>query len=382
MKTSMLTISGALLAMMIGGVYNAESATRLPDWAIGSFERYEGNPVLSPQGSTTPVPGGFESGNVFNPGVIVRKDPNNHQKNTFEMLYRAQDCQAAGACGAGGTSVIAYATSTDGHSFTRYADNPVISVSAVPNAGCGIEDPRLYELNGVYYTFFTAVHAPCGNGFDINEAYSTDLIHWTQVGAVELGTKDALVVADPTGTPVRIQGQYVLYYGQDNPGTNIAYSSDMIHWHHASDLTPQTGDPIDMRFPAGYSPWEMAYAVTDYPSMNGGKINHDILIFVAGNLMAHGRWFYAVGEVLFSRTNLTQELDQLRDVVLNPIASYERDSPASKNAVWLNSLFFYQDQWWIFYGAGDHVIALANASLREYSGPPPAGARRFTHFHN
>ncbi len=42
------------------------------------------------------------------------------------------------------------------------------------NEGCGVEDPRLYELNGTYYSFFTGVHGPCGNGFDINEATSTD----------------------------------------------------------------------------------------------------------------------------------------------------------------------------------------------------------------
>jgi len=356
------------------------TATNLPDWAIGPFNRYAGNPILSPRGQSTPIPGGFESGNVFNPGVIVRTDPNTHAANTFEMLYRAQNCQSTDGCGAGGNSAIGYATSTDGYTFTRYRENPVISTSSVANAGCGVEDPRLYEWNGTFYAFFTAVHAPCGNGFDLNEAYSSDLIHWTQVGAVELGTKDALVVANPSGTPVQINGQFVMYYGQDNPGPHVAYSTDMIHWHHAADSTPQTGDAIDLHFPARYSPWEMAYAVTDYRATNGGPINHNILMFVAGNLMANGRWFYAISEVLFSRSNLTQQLYQLTDPVLSPTAAYEQTSPASSNAVWLNSIFFYQGQWWTYYGAGDHVVALANAPLRQHASRPPSGTAFTTSF--
>ena len=398
-----MVVVGAAVALSSPGLGLGQAkadytGTNTPDWAIGPFTRDPGNPILSPQGS------GFESANTFNPGVIVRTDPTTHTPNTFEMLYRAQD-----GSGAGGVSRIGYATSTDGHTWTRYANNPVISpaTDTLSSDSCGVEDPRLYEMKGnpstgvpdansttsIFYTFYTAVHGNptypnCGNGFDLSEAWSTNLTTWHYIGAVQTNTKDALVVADPNGTPVKITVNgtptYVMYYGQDSPGTNIAYSLDMLHWHNVANIlnvgASQSGDPVSMHFPAGYSSWEIAYAVTDYQSVDGGPINHNILLFVAGNLMSNGRWFYAASEVLFDRNNLTTQLDQLSDPILSPDASYERISPASPNAIWMNSIFFYQGQWWMYYGAGDHVVALATAPLHEHEASPPAGTEFTTSF--
>ena len=255
--------------------------SNLPDWAIGPFTRYPSNPILTPQGS------GFESADVFNPGVLERN-------GQYQMLYRAQNAQ--------GISTAGYATSTDGYHFTRYSGNPVIS-NSYSNEGCGVEDPRLYELNGTYYSFFTGVHGPCGNGFDINEATSTDGIHWNQLGPVETNNKDAAVITDGSDQPVMIDGHFVMYYGQNGNGTFIAYSTDMIHW--------TAGQSIDLHLPSSWSPYEVCVAVTNYQSVSGGPVNHNIVLFVAGTLMANSRWFYAISEEEFSGADPTQELSQL-----------------------------------------------------------------------
>jgi len=70
-------------------------------------------------------PGGnaFESVGVFNPGVVKKG-------NEFVMLYRAQDRK--------GTSLLGYATSSDGVSFVRRA-KPVL------------EPATEYERDGVVY---------------------------------------------------------------------------------------------------------------------------------------------------------------------------------------------------------------------------------------
>ena len=68
-----------------------------PAWAIGPFERYGKNPILSPQGK------GWESVNTFNPGVIF-------DQGKFRMLYRAQ--------GRAWPSKEGYAESPDGVTFT------------------------------------------------------------------------------------------------------------------------------------------------------------------------------------------------------------------------------------------------------------------------
>lgn len=314
----------------------------LPPWAIGPFTRYgnsqsvpyQGNPLITPQGD------GWEAAATYNPGVV-------YHNGAYQMLYRGQGSD-------GGPSQIGYATSTDGVHFSEYSGNPVMTNSSVPHGSSGVEDPRLYQLNGTYYSFFTGY----SGSIDIDEAYSTDMIHWTQLGPVEQNNKDAGVVTNPEGTPVKIDGHYVMYYGQSGNGTYIAYSTDMVHW--------TTGTPVNLDLPSGYSPYEICVAVTDYPTVAGSSLNQDIDMFVAGTLMANGRWYYAISELEFSRSNLADELDQLTFPVLQPQTSYEVLGQTQR-AVFMDTIIFRSGQWLMYYGAGDTDVALATAPLRSES---------------
>ncbi len=342
---AVVLLAGTAVLAVLGGATPAAAdytGSNLPDWAIGPFTRYSGNPVLTAQGS------GFEANETYNPGVIERN-------GAYDMLYRGQN---------GGRSQVGLATSTDGHTFTRYSGNPVIT-NSLPNESTAIEDPRLYELNGTYYTFFTGVHS---GGFDLNEATSTDLIHWTQLGAIVTNNKNGAVVTDPSDHPVLINGKYVLYYGGRAPsgcagagcGTGVAYSTDMIHW---------TGfTPIDVHLPGDYAPIELCVAVTNYQSVAGAPVNHNIVLFDAGTLMAHGRWYYAVSELAFSGTDVTQETGQLTDTILSPSAPYELNG-LTKNTIFMNTISFYNGQWLMYYGGADTVVGLATAPLRPSAAP-------------
>jgi predicted GH43/DUF377 family glycosyl hydrolase len=314
----------------------------LPSWAIGPFTRYadpgsrpyQGNPVMMPGGSS------WESSYVFNPGVVYRN-------GKFDMLYRGQS--------SGGESQIGLATSTDGHHFTQYSGNPVITGDDATGSEPGAEDPRLYELNGVYYTFFTGFSDTSGYNDNIAEAYSTDLIHWTQVGVVEPQDQDAAVVTNPDDQPVKIDGRYVMYYGRNGRTTGVAYSTNMTTW---TDSTA-----VNLNLPAGYAPDEMCVAVTDYSTVAGGAPNQDILMFVAGNLMSQGRWYYALSEEEFSRSDMSNAADQLTIPIMQPTAPYETIGQTHPT-IFMNTIMFHDGQWWMYYGAGDNVIALANAPLR------------------
>lgn len=311
----------------------------LPEWAIGPFIRYanprtvpyQGNPLCRPQE-------GWEDKAVYNPGVVYRN-------GKFHMLFRGQTCAP------GNISQIGYAYSVDGYNFTKYAGNPVITTS-VPNGTDGAEDPRLYELEGKYYAFFTGYS---GTSIDIDEAVSTDLVHWEYIRSVIKNNKNAAVVTDPSGRPVKVGGRYVMYYGQNGNGTYIAFSEDMIHWTDSA--------PIDLHFPDSYTPYEICVAVTDYPSIQGAPRRQDIVIFVAGTLMSDGRWYYAISEVLFSGKDLTRQLGQLTVPILQPRAAYEMLGQ-TKATVFMNTILFHEGEWWMYYGGGDTVIALAKAPLR------------------
>jgi predicted GH43/DUF377 family glycosyl hydrolase len=306
----------------------------LPAWAIGPFTRYSGNPILTapivPDSSTS-----WEWPRTFNPGVVERG-------GVFHMLYRGatQD----------NYSQIGGASSTDGLHFTQVAPGPVIT-NSLPNEAHGAEDPRLYYLNGQYYTFLTGYS---GTSVDINEAVSADAVHWQQLGPVITGTKNAAVIASPDSTPVKIAGHYLMYYGETG-NVHLAESSDMVHW--------STVGPVDLHFPPSYNPYEVCVAVTDYKTTAGGPVQHNIDLFVAGQLMGQGRWFYAISEVEMSGTHPSQKLAQLSDAVLAPQAPYDIYG-YTPHTVFMNTILFYANQWRMYYGAGDSVVALANAPLR------------------
>jgi predicted GH43/DUF377 family glycosyl hydrolase len=339
------------------------TAANLPDWAIGPFTRSAGNPLLRPSGS------GYEAAALYNPGVLYRG-------GQYRMLYRAQGSY-------GGPSQIGYASGTDGVHFAEdTADNPVIGFGlAGQQDRCGLEDPRLFELHGTYYSFFTSVHpkadGTCLGSYDISESTSADGVHWSAPWLVEPNAgnnKDAAVVTDANGTPRKVDGEYVMYFGQGDTGTDIAYSSDMRTWHAKGSATPRTADPLDVHYPKGWQPYEVAVAVTDYRTVVGRPANQDIVVFTAGTLMAGGRWFYAISEEEFSGQDPTTMLHQLSDAVLTPTPDvpYEWNGQTPKTA-WMNSIFFHNGRWMMYYGGGDTVTGLATAGLRR---PRPAPSAR------
>jgi predicted GH43/DUF377 family glycosyl hydrolase len=312
----------------------AATASALPSWAIGPFSRYPGNPILTPPVVPTSSTQ-WEWPETLNPGVVV-------VDGVFHMLYRG--------AASGNYSSIGAATSTGGHHFTQAPSNPVIGMT-LPSETHGVEDPRLYYLDGEYYAFFTGYN---GTTTDINEAVSPNAINWQQLGPVIDGTKNAAVIADPQGTPVKIGGEYLMYYGQTG-ATYLAKSPDLQHW--------TTVGAVDVNFPASYDPYEFCVAVTGYRTAADGPVNNDIDLFVAGELMGQGRWYYAISEIEFSRADLLSDVAQLHIPILFPQTPYEIYG-FTPHTVFMNDIVFYRNRWWMYYGAGDSVIALANAPLR------------------
>jgi predicted GH43/DUF377 family glycosyl hydrolase len=313
-------------------------ATALPSWAIGPFSRYKHNPILSspvvPTAATL-----WEWPELFNPGVVV-------VGGVFHMLYRGTNF--------GDVSSIGAATSANGYHFTPVSNRPVIGPT-LPTENQGVEDPRLYYLAGKYYTFFTGDSGPApGASINISEAVSANGRRWTQLGPVLTGTKDAAVVADPGGRPVRIGGHYLMYYGQFGQ-LYLAESTDFTHWTSVG--------AVRLNLPSSYGGYELCVAVTNYRTTAKGGIRNNIDLFVAGGLMGHGRWYYAISEVEFNRSRLRVAAARLGSPVLYPEAPYEIYGH-TPHTVFMNNLIFYRGRWWMYYGAGDSVTALANAPLR------------------
>ncbi len=296
-----------------------------PAWAIGPFVRYGQNPLFSPQGK------GWESVNTFNPGVIFDGD-------RFRMLYRAQ--------ARAWTSREGYAESPDGVTFTRNPD-PLIDAKEPFERGYGCEDARLFKYGGTYYTFYTG-NSPKG-GIALCEATSTDCVTWKKLGIVVDHTKNGAPVCDPSGTPIKINGKFAMFCG--NSGFKLTYSDDLITWSPAIKL--------DMKLTKGWvGPFEPCVAVNDPTSAHPD----DIVLFIAGTLNGKGKWFYAISEILVSKTDLTKKVDQLNDCIMKPRETYENGQ--NKNCLWTNAVIQHNGQWMLYYGAGDRFVALATAPVK------------------
>jgi predicted GH43/DUF377 family glycosyl hydrolase len=305
--------------------FTVEASTHWPAWAIGPFVRYGKNPILSPQGT------GWESVNAFNPGAV-------YADGKFRMLYRAQS--------RGWPSSEGYAESTDGVTFVS-KPNPVIDKTEPFEKTYGCEDARLFKLGDTYYAFYTGNDV--SGHIAICEATSPDAVTWKKLGPVVNGTKNAAVVCDPHGTPMRINGKFVMYCGNSN--FKISYSDDMVTWTPTANL--------EMKLPAGWvGPYEPCVAVTDPSSAHPDNI----VLFIAGTLNGKGKWFYAISEVLFNKADLTKKVEQLDDCIMKPREPYE--SGQHPNCLWTNCIIQHNGQWYLYYGAGDHFVALATAPVK------------------
>ena len=295
-----------------------------PSWAIGPFVRYGNNPILRPQGT------GWESLDTYNPGVLF-------DQGKFRMLYRAQGDKTISREG--------YAESLDGVTFTRNP-NPMIDNTEAFETRHGCEDARLFKYQGTYYAFYTG-----NNGSStaaLCEATSTDCLTWKKLGIIFSGPKNAAVVCDPNGTPVKINGKFAMYVGKS--GAGLSYSDDLITWGKITK--------IDMKFPPGWSTgFEPCIAITDYsPSQPD-----NVVLFIAGALNGNKKWYYAISEALFSKADLTAKVAQLDDCIMKPREPYE--SGTFPNCLWMNCIIQHNHQWMMYYGAGDRNVGLATAPV-------------------
>ena len=106
--------------------------------------------------------------------------------------------------------------------------------------------------------------------------------------------KNAAVIASPDSTPVKIAGHYLMYYGKPACAPRRIVK-------HGPRLDRRPGRPA---VPAELQPHEVCVAVTDYQTTARGPVQHNINLFVAGQLMGQGRWFYAISEVEMSGTTI------------------------------------------------------------------------------
>lgn len=351
-----------------------ESGSTGNSWALLPFEKLDSiNPILKPGINSFYCPieqkeVSWEIKNVFNPAGVVRND-------TLYLLYRAQDSVGQ----ADGTSRIGLAWSTDGIHFTRYErpvlypDNDAWKKYEWPG---GCEDPRIVEdENGVYFMTYTAYD---GQTARLCMATSTDLFNWKKQGLVFKGkyedtwSKSGAIISNfKEGKIVaeKVNGKYWMYWGDKYIWS--ATSSDLINWQPVE--TPETDNNYDSIY-AGSDISKLEIALPT----RSGKFDCNIvepgppamitekgilLLYNGRNLkdcgdttLADGT--YSASQVLFDKNDPSKIIERMDGYFLTPEKAYEIVGQVN-NVCFIESLLYYKNKWWLYYGTADSRIAVA-----------------------
>lgn len=359
----LIAVSGALVL----------HAQDLPSWVIGPFTRpASGNPVITPNPASTfrdPIakkPVQWEALHTFNPAAIVRE-------GKIYVLYRAEDNSGKMQIGMH-TSRLGLAESDDGIHFTRQPA-PVFFPSKDNEESRewpgGVEDPRLVEGDdGTYVLTYTQWNRKT---FSVGIATSADLTHWTKHGPAfltaeggkyaHLRYKSAGIVThlDPGKhrlIAAKIDGKYWMYWGEG--AIHIATSDDLVHWTPVED---GNGAPLELLRPrAGH--FDSTFPETGPPPIltdQGIVVLYNGKNAQTGGDPALGPSAYAAGEALFDLKDPKKLIEQTDAPVLKPELPYEKTGQYAAGTTFAEGLVYFHDQWFLYYGCADSLVAVATA---------------------
>lgn len=296
------------------------------------LKRHAANPLLLPDPLSD-----WESYHVFNPSVI-------HHNGLFHMHYRAQ--------GLDWVSRLGYAVSADGIHWNRLR-RPVLTPLDDSDAR-GVEDPRVTQLDGRFYMCYTAygkrdagegspTHA--GGGILPMIAVSDNLITWQRLGPIVRGEDNK----DHVLFPRKIGGRYAALHRRW-PDVWIAYSDDLLDWPEALMAPlygPRPDDP---------TAWDSKSV-----GSNGVPIETD----AGWLLLYHGyddTHIYKLGVCLLDKEDPTRVLARPRQAIFWPEELWELRGDVP-NVVFSCANPVVDGLVYVYYGGGDHVIALATCPL-------------------
>ena len=347
------------------------SAQTNTSWQIGPFTRpAQGNPILQARPESIfldPILKKnvqWEALHTFNPAAVVRN-------GKIYVLYRAEDNSGEMKIG-GHTSRLGLAESTDGIHFTRRPDPvffPANDAQEPREWPGGVEDSRIVETEaGSYVLTYTQWN---GKTYTVGIATSSDLVHWTKSGPAfdqaaggkykDLQYKSAGILTrfDHGRLPAaKIDGKFWMYWGEG--AIHLATSTDLIHWTPVED---KSGHPVELLRPRPGRFDSLFPEVGPPPVLTGAGI---VLLYNGKNAATGGDptldpAAYAMGEALFVATNPLHLVHRDTHPALQPTMPFEKTGQYAAGTTFTEGLVYFHDQWFLYYGCADSLVAVAIA---------------------
>lgn len=295
------------------------------------FQRFDGNPIITPADFPLTVNA------VFNPGATE------FEGRTL-LLMRVEHRT--------GLSSLAVATSDDG--LTGWQIDPLRGLQPDPGLEeerWGIEDPRITRIDDLYYVVYVGYSA---YGPLVCLATTRDFMHWERFGVLQPPEdKDAALF------PQTFDGRWALLhrpvpsFGGMGAHVWLSYSPDLRYWGQGRVLLPaRRGGWWDAN-KVGLSPPPLL-------TMEGWLVcYHGVRVTASGSI-------YRLGLALLDRDDPAKVLARGNEWVFGPQAPYEQSGDVPYVVFpcgWI--LRDDGDTLHLYYGAADSVVCAATASLKQ-----------------
>lgn len=297
--------------------------------------RFEGNPIISPIKEHR-----WESKYTFNAGAI-------NAGGKIHILYRAM--------GDDDTSVLGYASSTDGLHLEERLQEPVY----VPREGfeikhqpgfSGCEDPRLSRIDDTIYMCYTAYDGINPPRIGLSSIAVNDFVthswNWSRprlISAPGMDNKDSCIV------PAKIDGKFVVLHRLP-PCIWIDFVSDLEfddnHW--------LGGHPLMM---PRVNSWDNLKIGLNGPPE---RTSEGWLLLYHG--VSREDMKYRMGAALLDLDNPTKVLARLHNPILEPLTWYENEGYRA-GTVFSNGQVIKDGVLYIYYGGADKYTAVATTPL-------------------
>lgn len=286
---------------------------------IGTAPLIEANPSLD-----------WEAGGVFAPAII-------YENNTWRMLYRAY--------GKDKISRLGYAESHNGLEWQKNIVPRVIPDDTNLEYS-GVEDPRIVKLDDKYFVTYTAYSDK--TRFVKTRIRILETKDFVSFNRITPKFKNHWRKNDKDGVlfPEKVNGLYYMLHRLE-PNIQISSSINLRRWTDHATIINATGNE-----------WESHKIGAGAPPI---RTSLGWLIFYHG---VNEKSEYSMGVALLDIDNPTKILCRLPYPVLSPETEYEK-SGVVPNVVFGTSAIEVGPDFYLYYGAGDKVIAVASINKSE-----------------
>jgi predicted GH43/DUF377 family glycosyl hydrolase len=303
-----------------------------------TMKRFFDNPIITPNPQNA-----WEEKATFNAGVI-------YEGGKVHLVYRAMSND--------NTSVLGYASSTDGTRITERLPKPIyvprkeFEMKLVPGANSGCEDPRLTRIEDKIYMCYTAFDGKNPPRVALTHITLEDFLgkkwHWAEpvlISPPNLFDKDAAIF------PKKIGGKYVILH---RLGDSIWIDSvdnlnfDGNRWIYGQVLMTPT------MMPRVHNKIGIAGPPIETP---------DGWLLLCHGVTVKGA-IYDIKATLLSSKDPLNVIGRTYTNILEPEVDYEKNGIIN-NVVFSCGAAVIQNTLFVYYGGGDKVTAVATIRLDE-----------------